>query len=130
MTRGRRPKPPFLRLVDGTHRPDRHGDAEATRNAAAKAAGKFGPLTKPKRLKPAAARAWDEWIAPAWWLDDSRGAAAIAFCELWQEFRFSPANFPASKHSQMRAYMADLGLTDQRNRPEKPAGGKDEFFGD
>jgi hypothetical protein len=45
-----------------------------------------------------------------------REPAAIAFCELWQEFRFAPTSFPASKHGQMRAYMSELGLTDERNR--------------
>ena len=40
-----------------------------------------------------------------------REPAAIAFCELWQEFRKAPVSFQASKHAQMRAYMSELGLT-------------------
>ena len=88
-------------------------------------------MTRPTSLKGASLAAWKRFIEPASWLDGSREPAAIAFCELWKEFTFNPAGFPAAKHSQMRAYMSDLGLTDERSR----AGGtdntdKDEFFGD
>jgi hypothetical protein len=98
-------------LVDGTHRADRHGDAAKARDAAAKSAASFGPLTRPKYLKRFALEAWKRYIEPASWLDASREPAAIAFCELWQELRLAPANFQAAKHSQLRAYMGDLGLT-------------------
>jgi hypothetical protein len=70
----------------------------------------------PTGFKGEAAKAWKRYIASAGWLDSTREAAAIAFCELWQEFRFAPTSFPASKHGQMRAYMSELGLTDERNR--------------
>jgi hypothetical protein len=51
---------------------------------------------------------------------------------LWAEFRTSPIRFPASKHGQLRAYMSELGLSDERNRgdgdgSQKP---KDDFFDD
>lgn len=66
-----------------------------------------------------------------YWLDGSREAAAIAFCELWSEFQFNTTGFPASKHGQMRAYMSELGLTDERNRSEKKDGkDRDEIFDD
>lgn len=54
----------------------------------------------------------------------------MAFCVLWDEFRTNPRNFGAAKHAQMRAYMADLGLTDERNRPEppRPADPTDRYF--
>ena len=71
--------------------------------------------------------AWKKYIEPAGWLDASREPAAIAFCELWQEFRFAPTSFPASKHGQLRAYMSELGLTDERNRSESDDP-TDEFF--
>jgi phage terminase small subunit len=131
MTRGRKPKAPHLRLVDGTHRADRHGDAAKARDAAAKSAASFGPVTRPKYLKRFAREAWRRYIEPATWLDASREPAAIAFCELWQELRQAPANFQAAKHSQLRAYMGDLGLTDERNRAvdESPEN-DDEFFND
>jgi hypothetical protein len=75
-----------------------------------------------------ALKAWKRWVLPAGWLDGSREPAARAFCELWQEFVGSPVKFPASKHGQLRAYMSELGLTDERNRwgADDPAE-KDEF---
>ncbi|TCM17220.1 hypothetical protein EDF56_106336 [Novosphingobium sp. PhB165] len=129
-TRGAKPKPAKLRLVDGTHRNTRHGDDGAAREEAEAIAARFGPLKKPAHLKGEAAKAWKNFIEPAGWLDGSREPAAIAFCELWKEFLFNPTGFPASKHGQMRAYMSELGLTDERNRGDH--GGKeeeDEFFG-
>lgn len=127
--RGAKPKPAILRVVGGTHRQDRHGTAEEARKASAAAAATFGPLICPKHLKAEGQRAWKRYIQPASWLDGSKEAAAIAFCELWQEFRFAPTSFPASKHGQMRAYMSELGLTDERNRGKvDDKGKKDEFF--
>jgi hypothetical protein len=65
------------------------------------------------------------------WLDASREPAAIAFCELWQEFTFAPTAFPAAKHGQLRAYMSELGLTDERNRVlDEGKKDKNEFFDD
>lgn len=128
---GAKPKPARLRLVDGTRNTTRHGSESEVRAKADAAAAAFGKLTKPTGLRGEASKAWTRYITPAGWLDASREAAAIAFCELWAEFRFNPTGFPASKHGQMRAYMSELGLTDERNRGEIDDGkDKDEFFGD
>lgn len=127
---GARPKPIHLRIVDGTHRTTRHGDVEGAKQAAGHAVEQFGKLSLPSHLKGHAARAWRDWIAPADWLDGSKSAAAIAFCELWKEFRDGPRQFPASKHGQMRAYMSELGLTDERNRTPSEKKPEDEFFED
>jgi hypothetical protein len=129
-TRGAKPKPSALRVVDGTRRGDRHGSESELREKAEKAQSSFGELKKPPSLKGEGAKAWKRWIEPASWLDGSREAAAIAFCELWNEFRVNPMGFPASKHGQMRAYMSELGLTDERNRAEKEDKEGDEFFDD
>lgn len=127
--RGAKPKAAHLRLVDGTHRAARHGSAEAAKEAVEKAAQSFGKLTRPRHLKGEGLAAWKKYIEPAAWLDASREPAAIAFCELWQEFRFAPTSFPASKHGQLRAYMSELGLTDERNRVmDESKAPKDEFF--
>jgi hypothetical protein len=129
--RGAKPKSAHLRLVDGTHRKTRHGDATEAREAVERAETSFGKLARPSHLKSHALAAWKKYIEPADWLDASREPAAIAFCELWQEFRFAPVSFPASKHGQMRAYMSELGLTDERNRViDESKKEKDEFFGD
>jgi len=124
--RGRKPKPPQLRIVDGSFRQDRHGTkAEAAKSVAAAAAA-FGKLERPKWLKGDARKAWDEYIAPATWLDGSRAPAAIVFCELWAEFREAPPRMVASRLAQMRNVMSDLGLTDDRNRA-LPADDNDDF---
>lgn len=127
--RGAKPKAGHLRLIDGTHRNNRHGTAAEAKQAAEAAAKSFGGLTRPKELKAEGVKAWKRYIEPASWLDGSKEAAAIAFCELWQEFRFAPTSFPASKHGQMRAYMSELGLTDERNRIGSDGKGKKEDGG-
>lgn len=129
-TRGARPKPAHLRLVDATHRTARHGDAKKTKAEVETVAKKFGALEMPRTLKGEAAKAWKRYIAPAAWLDGAKEPAAIAFCELWSQFMESPSHFVAAKHGQMRAYMSELGLTDERNRGEMDDGEVDEFFGD
>ena len=128
--KGRRPKSPHLRLVQGTDRADRHGDQARALHDAKRTAQAFGPLTRSKFLKHHALEAWNRYITPADWLDASREASAIAFCELWQEMRLAPTAFQAAKHSQMRGYMSDLGLTDLRRRPTADNQGRDEFFDD
>ena len=110
--RGPAPTPPALHLVTGTHRPDRHGPAEMAEHAQ----GAFGEPVMPEHFEGHAREAWERYIAPAWWLDRSREPAAIILCELWAELRSNPGGFPAAKHSQLRAYLAELGLTDERNR--------------
>lgn len=128
--RGPKPKPAHLRLIDGTHRTTRHGDEAAAKAAVEAAVERFGKPRMPQGMKGEAAKAWKRYIVPAFWLDAGREAAAIAFCELWAEFRFNPTGFPASKHGQMRAYMGELGLTDERNRGDGDDDRGDEFFGD
>jgi len=127
--RGAKPKPAHLRLVDGTNRTTRHGSEAELRKKIEQTEVAFGKLTKPKWLKGESAAAWKQFIEPASWLDGSRAAAAIAFCELWDEFRFNPKGFPASKHGQLRAYMSELGLTDERNRGDDHGDqGEDDTF--
>lgn len=127
-TRGAKPKPAHLRIVDGTTNVSRHGNEQKARAAVEAATAAFGKPTKPREFKGQAAWAWKRFIEPAAWLDASREPAAIAFCELWQEFRFCPTGFPAAKHGQMRAYMSELGLTDERNRAAKDDEQKDPLF--
>ena len=130
-TRGAKPKPAHLRIVDGTNNVTRHGKESEAREKIAAVEGAFGKPAMPQGMKGEAAKAWKRYIVPASWLDATREAAAIAFCELWQEFRFCPTGFPASKHGQMRAYMSELGLTDERNRvADDKKQEADEFFGD
>ena len=127
-TRGAKPKPTKLRLVDGTHNVTRHGKLSDAREKV-HAASLLGKPAMPKSFRGEQASAWKTYIAPAGWLDKAREPAAIAFCELWADFRYNPKSFPASKHGQMRAYMSELGLTDERNRGgDDPGKEKDPFF--
>ncbi|NMM43873.1 hypothetical protein HH303_05260 [Rhodospirillaceae bacterium KN72] len=128
--RGKHPDSPNLRLITGTHRKDRHGEISATKASVRSARKSFGNLEQPEGLKGEALKAWKKFIAPAGWLDGSREPSAIAFCELWSEFRSNPSEFLASKHAQLRGYMADLGITDERNRPVREEDERDEFFDD
>lgn len=128
-TRGAKPKPAHLRLVDGTHRNTRHGKRDEVSAAVASESSIFGALQRPTYLKGEARKAWDRYITPMTWLDASREPSAILFCELWQEFRDAPRSFNATKHAQLRHLMSELGLTDERNRGQPDGGGeKDEFF--
>jgi hypothetical protein len=122
--------PAVLRIVNGTHRRDKHGDIDQAKADIKSSEESFGPLIKPKTLTPDVAACWKRMIAPARWLDGSKEAAAQAFCELYAEFLRGPQNFAAAKHGQMRAYMAELGLTDHRNRGVVEKKQKDEFFDD
>jgi hypothetical protein len=114
--RGPKPRPAHLHLVAATHRRDRHGDADASKEHIARSAASFGPIEMPSNLDEHAQEAWRKYVAPAWWLDASREAAAIAFVTLWSRFRRDPAAFPTALHGQLRAYMSDLGLSDERHR--------------
>ena len=125
--RGVRPKPSALRIVDGTHRDDRHGLLADALQATSGVNG----LTRPASLKGDVRKAWDKYIAPAAWIDAPREPSAIAFCYLWAEFTRAPDMFQSARHTQMRGYMSELGLTDERNRaaPEKKAkSAADEYF--
>jgi hypothetical protein len=114
--RGAKPKPNYLQLIDGTRNPTLHASEREMKAQIEISRTSFGKLTMPKDLKKDGTLAWQRYVAPAFWLDASREPAAIAFCVLWGEFRREPSMFTAARHRQLRAYMGDLGLTDERNR--------------
>src|SRR3546814_12164667 len=76
-TRGAKPKPAHLRLVDGTHRNTRHGKKEEVAAAVEATNSIFGALHRPSYLKGEARKAWDRYIAPMTWLDAAREPSAI-----------------------------------------------------
>jgi len=100
MARGRRPKPPVVRVMDGTHRafPGKSGRAP-------------GRLTKPKGLPKDAARVWDETAPQLRWLGRLDSHTLAIWCSLYAEFLEDPRRMTASRLSQMRAYGAELGIT-------------------
>lgn len=128
--RGPKKKPDHLRLVDGTVNTTRHGQEGVLRDRIDKAQ-KIGKPVMPKEFKGQAAWAWKRYIEPMWWITRPLEAAAIQFCELWQEFRADPKAFAAGRHAQMRALQAELGLTDERRRTGEPpenSKAKDDLF--
>lgn len=130
-TRGPRLKRPELRLVDGRAH---HGPKRSASRAKAlikQDRRSFGPLKMPGHLGEAGRQAWQDYIVPATWLTKSREMTAILLCELWEESRDDTKAFTAAKHAQLRAYMAELGLTDERKRDinESEEEDNDEHFG-
>jgi hypothetical protein len=89
----------------------------------------FGPPEMPAHFKGEAARTWKRYVVPAPWLTKAREPAAIAFCELWEEYREDPRSFSAARHNVMRRYMNELGFTDERYRYDPSEDEEEEFFG-
>ncbi len=129
MTQGRKATPAHLRLVNGIRNTTRHGTEDELRQQVEDAQQAFGPLEKPNvfthrtgkawaQFNEDASKAWDRYIAPAWWLDASKESLAIAYCVLWADFLKTGTMFPSTKHGQLRSYAAELGLTDERKRPK------------
>lgn len=119
--RGRKKVPDHIRLVTGNMNTTRHGTEDDIRRRVEEGQNTFGPLIKPDRFGQAnnkeASATWDRYIANAWWLDASREVLAIAYCMLVQELLRKGTKFATAKHSQLRAYASELGLSDERKRP-------------
>jgi len=101
--RGRKPKPTFLHVVEGTLNVTRHADRPDTELPA-------GRPVKPKWLKRRAARIWDEYAPRMVWLGEIDSAMLAAWCSLFAEFEADQA-MSAPRISQMRGLAAELGLT-------------------
>jgi hypothetical protein len=76
----------------------------------------LGSVVPPDDLQDAARQAWSRYIEPCVWLDASREPLAVAFCRLWQEFTDDPNASSAARHGQLRLYLQELGLSDERAR--------------
>jgi hypothetical protein len=100
--RGRKPKATFLRLVQGNpgKRPLPPPDP----------AGKGGSVERPARLRGAAAKLWDAYIAKAFWLTWADSPKAAMWCHLTAEFEKSPAKMLSSRIAQLRALGSELGF--------------------
>jgi hypothetical protein len=131
-SRGRKRVPDHLRLVTGNMNTTRHGTEDEIRSRVEQGKKKFGPLVKPEifNLKKYAEASitWDRYIAKAWWLDASREVLAIAYCMLVQELFKKGGNLATAKHSQLRAYASELGLSDERKRPSNADQDKDDLL--
>jgi phage terminase small subunit len=101
--RGRKPKPTFLHVVEGTLNATRHADRPDTEPP-------VGAPIKPKWLKRRAARIWDEYAPRLPWLGEIDSAMLAAWCSLYSELEADPT-LAAPRISQMRGLVAELGLT-------------------
>jgi len=110
--------------------PNRKRDAEPVAD---------GEPIKPKHLKGAASRIWDEYcprlvkMGTAYEVDS---AALAAWCCLQAEFQKDPARMNSSRIAQMRAYEDRFGMnasaraklgSSPANKPTDPA---EKYFGD
>lgn len=113
--RGRKPKPTYLRVIEGNpgHRPLPKDEPEVV-----------GGIAKPKKLNKRASRLWDEFIARAFWLTWADGPKAMVWVCLQAEFEAAPAKMVASRISQLRALGSELGM-DPASRSRLGAKGDD-----
>jgi len=100
-TRGAKPKPTVLKLVQGNpgHRPLPENEVEAD-----------GKPVKPKKCTGRPGQLWDEVVSRAPWLAAADSYKLHMFCALHAEFERSPAKMIASRLSQLRALGSELGL--------------------
>lgn len=100
-TRGRKPTASVLKLV--TNNPGNRPvpEEEITPN---------GRPVKPKVLKRPAAKFWDQFIAPAFWLTEADTQKAFMWCCLAAEFEAGPDKMVASRIGQLRALGSELGF--------------------
>jgi hypothetical protein len=99
--KGRKPKPTILRLVGGNagKRPLPPPDPLPS-----------GSLKRPARLRGAAAKLWDGFIAKCYWLTWADAYKAAMWCHLQAEFDSGPKKMIASRIAQLRALGSELGF--------------------
>lgn len=95
--RGRPPKPLEQHALDGTYRPDRHGDQGAAVQAA-------GEPVMPADFSGEARACWESVVAPLVALKVARGLdqpALVALCEWWARYRRYAAAFDAPEAMEL-----------------------------
>ena len=103
-TRGPKPKPTQLHIVDGTYRPGRHA-VQAENEPQPE-----GALTKPKWLKGKPGRIWDDWAPKLDWLTEVDSPALALWCGLEAEVQADLLDMTASRISQWRTLASELGM--------------------
>src|ERR1700722_6808062 len=102
--RGRKPTPPALRLITGSHLSDRPPPKGVEPTPPG------GALERPEKLRGNVAKLWDSHIARAWWLTWVDGPKARMWCHLQAEFDRAPTKMIASRIAQLRALASELGF--------------------
>lgn len=102
-TRGKKPKPPYLKIVQGNpgRRPIEIPSGPESRE---------GPLKPPKKLTKEQAALWKRFIDPAHWLTDFDAPKAYAWVCLQAQHDEKPGEFKAALHGQLRLIGSELGL--------------------
>lgn len=101
-TRGPKPKPTVLKLVQG--HPGHHPLPKDEPKPKTPLGG------RPKFLKDRAAELWDHWAPRAWWLGDVDCFKLAGFCCLQAEFEEDPKGMIASRITQWRMLGSELGF--------------------
>jgi len=123
--RGPKAKPPHLHVLQGTYRPDRHGEKPDLDDLPVKKNG----IEPVKKLNKSQQAIWDKLISPATWLTEFDVISAHMFVALTVEFQKSSANFIASRYAQLRALQSELGLNYLNSSATKPeTKPNDKFF--
>ena len=68
-------------------------------------------IVPPKKLNITQQRIWDQYIEPAWWLQQGDALLCYIFVQLMSEYLRSPKNMIASRIGELRKSMAELHLT-------------------
>lgn len=103
-TRGQRPKPAKLHVVEGTFRPARHAaQAEAEPQPT-------GPLQKPAYLKGKAGKIWDRRAPELTWLTSVDSDALAGWCILQETLETARHEMTAALWSQWRMLQSELGM--------------------
>lgn len=104
-TRGRKPKPTHMHLVDDTYRPGRHDEQAENEPQPG------GKLEKPKYLKGRAGRIWDRIAPKLEWLTEIDSDMVALWCGLQAEHEDNLRDMPSARVAQMRTLAAELGMT-------------------
>ncbi|MBA3576200.1 MAG: hypothetical protein H0W39_01090 [Sphingomonas sp.] len=104
-TRGRKPKPPFLKLVTGNP-----GKRPIKSDPAPGGNGNSGPIDPPVRLSGRQLVLWNQFVRTASWLAPHDAPAALVWVSLYHEFEINPAGMVAGKIAQLRAAASEIGV--------------------
>lgn len=104
-TRGRKPKPPYLKVVTGNP-----GKRKVQTDPAGTNSGNFEPLLPPTRLDGRRLEVWNEFVRSASWLAPHDATAALVWVELYVEFERNPEAMVAGKIAQLRAAASEIGF--------------------
>lgn len=122
-------KPDHLHVVEGTFRPDRHGEPPSMQPA-------DNPPTPMRKLTKRKQQIWDEQIKEVPWLTTFDSMMCTVFVELYAQFEKAPVGFPTSRVNALARIANDLGLTAlSKSRVKIPEGKRppnenDLFFDD